>query len=279
MFELNQKQEPVMAKKPAVPLTREQQIQKALDSYDSDAPMQPKPDHFKLAIGDAIEIGNLKDCVVAGMNSDGTIIAIEYHDLTNPYGKVQDNGRVINGNSWAWYNCVPKTETKRTDFIDNSVGGELLQLGGRSNSTLDSLLFRTIRRGFWINEKYQRGYVWTDNDKTRLIDSIFKGVRIGEFVFIENTHKHDWTYEVLDGQQRLTTLVDFVMSRFKYRGFYYHELSAKDRNYFENLSVACVELNGKHLDDKAKAQIFLLTNIAGVPQIEEHLAKVKALLE
>ena len=270
-----------MAKKPEKVLTREEQIAKVLAKGHNDADlhkMPQRPEHFKLSVGDEVEIGNLKDCVVVGLSEDENVVAIEHHDLTTPYGQIQDNGRVVNSNAWFWFQVIPKSSTKDTDFIDESAGGKMLQMGGRRNSTLDSLLHSVVRRGFWINEKYQRGYVWTDEDKTRLIDSIFKGVRIGEFVFIENTDKNDWTYEVLDGQQRLTTLIDFVMSRFKYRGYYWHELSWKDRHEFENLSVAWVELDGKHLDQKANAQIFLLTNIAGVPQTEEHLAKVKVLL-
>lgn len=271
-----------MAKKPQKILTREEQIQAVLAKgiSDSDLHKMPKrPEHFKLSVGDEVEIGCLRDCVVAGLSEDGNVVCVEYHDLTEPYGRVQDNGRQISNHSWLWFQVIPKHFTLDTKFTDNSAGGKWLQMGGRRNSTLESLLHGVIRRGFWINEKYQRGYVWTDDDKTNLINSIFKGIRIGEFVFIENTDKHDWCYEVLDGQQRLTTLVDFVMSRFKYRGCYWHELSLKDRHEFENLSVAWVELDGKHLDEKVKAQIFLLTNIAGVPQTEEHLAKVKALLE
>lgn len=225
-----------------------------------------------------VEIGHLVDAKIVGMSDDQRILVIEVHDIGKRYGQPYDNGRVLRG-AWKWHQVIPKIQTVQTQFTDDSAASQALCRGNRMQTGLDGLILSTTSRGFWSNPLYQRGYVWTDADREHLLDSVFRGLDIGKFVFISDRDEDDYRFEVLDGQQRLTTLINFVQSKFQYKGYYWHQLSGKDRNTFENLMVTYTELNGKYLSEKVKAEIFLLTNVAGVPQTEDHLQGVRNFLK
>ena len=57
-----------------------------------------------------------------------------------------------------------------------------------------------------LQPDFQRGEIWTDKKKKKLIDSILRGWRIPPIHFVLNDKSID---EVLDGQQRLAAIRDF----------------------------------------------------------------------
>jgi hypothetical protein len=57
---------------------------------------------------------------------------------------------------------------------------------------------------------FQRGQVWPDTMKKMLIDSILRGYPIGEILGYEE----DGRFHIIDGQQRLSTIYDFVTDGF-----------------------------------------------------------------
>ena len=73
--------------------------------------------------------------------------------------------------------------------------------------------------GIELNPGYQRNYVWEDNKrKSLLIESLILGIPISAFYFYE---REDGRYQVIDGQQRLTTIKEFVEGRFCLTGLEY----------------------------------------------------------
>lgn len=264
--------------KAEVPMTREQQIEEAFKKNHHALENNPDcPPHCVIKVGDELEVGNLHECVAAAVSLDNKFVVVEIHDKGTTYGRPYDNGRQIRG-VWPWHSIRRINDIEDTSFFDVSSGAKALERGQRSISDIAGLTHGAIRRGFFSNPIYQRGYVWTDADRTRLLDSVFRGLSIGEFIFISNRAVDDYTYEVLDGQQRLTTLVDFVLNKFTYRGLLWNQLSAKDQQKFESVRTSWVELDGAHLTPKLKAEIFLIVNDSGVPQTEEHLQKVREFL-
>jgi len=73
-----------------------------------------------------------------------------------------------------------------------------------------------------IIPEYQRDFVWSDEQKELLIDSIFRSIPIGN-IFL-NERRGSPTYEVVDGQQRLTTIFKFLNDEFTYQGVLHSEL-------------------------------------------------------
>lgn len=70
-----------------------------------------------------------------------------------------------------------------------------------------------------LNPGYQRRRVWKDNKrKSLLIESLMLRIPIPAFYFYEN---EDGRYQVIDGQQRLTTIKEFVRGEFRLTGLEY----------------------------------------------------------
>lgn len=81
-----------------------------------------------------------------------------------------------------------------------------------------------------IQPEYQRNYIYDKDGKdVAVIDSLLKGYPLGLFYFVKNS---DGKYEVLDGQQRITSFGRFVNNTYPFG------LVDKDGNtrYFDSLS-------------------------------------------
>ena len=63
----------------------------------------------------------------------------------------------------------------------------------------------------WVNRRYQRKLVWTLEEKQRLVESILKGYPVPAVLLAE---REAGDYEVIDGLQRLYTLMSFIETSF-----------------------------------------------------------------
>lgn len=89
-----------------------------------------------------------------------------------------------------------------------------------------------------LNPGYQRRRVWRDNKKkSLLIESLMLRIPIPAFYFYEN---EDGKYQVIDGQQRLTIIREFVNGEFRLTGL---EYLGKDYNKrkFKDLDTKYVQ--------------------------------------
>lgn len=127
--------------------------------------------------------------------------------------------------------------------------------------------------GVDMNPTYQRDYVWEDSDKDSLLDSIFNHIEIGKFAFIKNDYSNEVLYEVLDGKQRLTTLLNFYENRYCYKGYYFNDLSPEDKYTFLNMHVSIGET--EKISEKQIYQYFYKLNKTGKTMDESHLNKIK----
>jgi hypothetical protein len=138
--------------------------------------------------------------------------------------------------------------------------------------------------GIDLKPEYQRGNVWTLEQKQSLIDSVFRNIDIGKLAIIKRPWGSDGNkpatpklYEMLDGKQRLTALIEYYTGQFKYRGKYYHELCFGDKNHFKHYTVSIAETDP--LTNEQKYRYFLKLNTTGTPVDPEHMAKVTGLLQ
>jgi len=72
------------------------------------------------------------------------------------------------------------------------------------------------RRELQLSPKFQRRPVWSPQGKSYLIDSIIKGFPLPQFFIREKvlTKERKTVREVVDGQQRLTAILDFIDEKF-----------------------------------------------------------------
>lgn len=225
------------------------------------------PPSRQVKVGDPIIYGNLEDCRVVAVKDEGTIIVFSHRVIERKHGEERDLGTDYRAVYW---NDVLPVVHGTTAFAKQS-----RLYGAYSNSTLKSVLSRALR-SLDDSPAYQRDYVWTAKEKEMFLDSVFAGRELGRFIFIRREYPH--IDQVLDGKQRINCLREFVTSRLAYRGVYWHELSHKDRQLFEGRSIQFADLPEERFTQADFMEIFLEVNIAGVPQSEEHLEHVKALL-
>lgn len=86
--------------------------------------------------------------------------------------------------------------------------------------SLEKLAKTWLNRGLSRNPEYQRGETWTLQQKQALIDSILRDYPIPSFFFeeretesFEESPTKKW--EIVDGQQRIIAIADFVAGKFK----------------------------------------------------------------
>ncbi len=132
-----------------------------------------------------------------------------------------------------------------------------------------------------MDPDYQRDYVCAVKYKDYLLDSIFSKLDIGKFVLVEQDSKvwfetHNM-YEILDGKQRLSTLVAFYENRIPYHGVYYNQLSGLDKNTFQTLGVSYAIVNST-AEKKQVLEYFLALNRSGRIMSREQLERVEKML-
>ena len=76
------------------------------------------------------------------------------------------------------------------------------------------------RDGIDLQPSYQRGYIWGNEFKDKLWYSIIKGYPIGNISLRVRTDKnnHNAMIEVVDGQQRLTSIYKFIIGDYTIQG-------------------------------------------------------------
>lgn len=150
-----------------------------------------------------------------------------------------------------------------------------------NNSELFSLLTMYYSSGIDTSPVYQRELCWSLEDKQRLIGSIFNNIEIGKFAFIELPYNKDGSghsYEILDGKQRLNAIIEFYEDGFEYESRTFSQMSNRDKSHFQHYSVT-LGRGRETMTLKDKMEYFIRMNTTGVPQSEDHLEKVKALIK
>lgn len=228
----------------------------------------PTPTYY-FELGDEVEYGNLQDIVIVDIFDDGKVYEIDCTSINNNYGNPIVNKHVRHYVTWL---DVRPLSPEDHDIISN----DDLQLR-YSQMQLSSLLTNLYSFRTNMNPVYQRDYVWSNNDKILLIDSIFNNIDIGKFVFIHLPYAPDSpSYEILDGKQRLNALAGFYENRFSYRDLFFNDLSRHEKYQFTNYPVSVAELTD--ITEQQKLRYFLTLNRTGKVMDQKHLEKVEAML-
>lgn len=85
-----------------------------------------------------------------------------------------------------------------------------------SNLEIETLYNRIQNGDMDLQPNFQRGEVWSEKKKQKLIDSILRGWKIPPIHVVHNENAVD---EVLDGQQRLVAIRDFCDNKIAIDGF------------------------------------------------------------
>jgi Protein of unknown function DUF262 len=95
--------------------------------------------------------------------------------------------------------------------------------------------------GEFILPPFQRPPVWTEQQKVRLIESLYMGLPIGSIVWNQTALPDPCDRWLLDGQQRMTAILEYVAGGFAVAGWRYPNLSVHERAQFERLTLPFIE--------------------------------------
>lgn len=99
--------------------------------------------------------------------------------------------------------------------------------------------------GLDLQPSYQRGYVWKNDFKDKLIYSIIKFYPTGNISVrvLTSPNAKGAKSEVVDGQQRLTTIRDFVNDKYVIKSEWSKKIIEVIRDYYENAGVEDDKVN------------------------------------
>jgi hypothetical protein len=96
----------------------------------------------------------------------------------------------------------------------------------QSTQTVGWFYDRNKEKVLFLKPPYQRKPVWTDNQKEYLIDTILKDYFIPEIYIHRVTEKDGKSiYNVVDGQQRIRSILEFIAGAFELSNEYFTEFS------------------------------------------------------
>lgn len=123
-----------------------------------------------------------------------------------------------------------------------------------------------------IQPEYQRNYIYGDGKRdVAVVESLLKGYPLGLIYFVKNK---DGMYEVLDGQQRITSFGRFVNKTWQFgvewngKTRYIDSLDEDDRLRIINAPLTIYVCEGEPSEIQAW---FETINIAGVPLVKQEL--------
>jgi Protein of unknown function DUF262 len=220
--------------------------------------------------GDFVRWGNHQNVVVVEVLFDGLAYHLHYDYMGKEYGMPK---RQVSDSIQIWSEVFPTTlysNTQEPLSIQDDIRINYF------NNDISSLLHKVYDAGVDFNPDYQRDLVWTQQQKTNLLDSIFNNVEIGKFTFIKHDYSRQLYYEILDGKQRLSTICEFYEDRLTWKGLKFTELCFKDAHHFTSFPIVQGEVS--QLSQQQIYKLFVKMNTSGTPVSQEHLDKIKSLI-
>jgi hypothetical protein len=120
--------------------------------------------------------------------------------------------------------------------------------------------------GFFL-PSWQRGSVWIESQKIALIESAWRGINIGTFTYNVAAIGSPYDNLLIDGQQRLLALQDYIEDKFPVYGYHYSEVTDVDRRMFEistHFSSYCTNSE----DEQFLRDYYNLMNFGGTAHTE-----------
>jgi hypothetical protein len=116
-----------------------------------------------------------------------------------------------------------------------------------------------------IRPKYQREFVYKDEQRNAVIDTIRKGYPLNVMYWVKN---EDGSFEVLDGQQRSISICEYVNSKFSIDYKFFNTLTNDEKEQILNYELMVYFCEG---NDSEKLAWFEIVNIAGAVLTKQEL--------
>ena len=131
-------------------------------------------------------------------------------------------------------------------------------------------IYQMMKQGQLQVPAYQREFVWSKSQQELLIDSIMQGIYVGQ-MFIAKGEQCD-SYDIIDGQQRIKTICNFIDNDFRINSIVFDESQRKE---FLNKKLYFFVLNDVISTEKI-TEVFRLINTAGEPLTAQEIRRINA---
>lgn len=246
--------------------------QNKLEKYLAEEINIPKPPSRFFEVGEAIILGGMSNPVIKAKSENNLAYIVECDEIS--YGKLE--GRKTSTHAWYSIHKLAIKDILTDVHVDppfrfQSMRGDI--------GSLLALAYGS--EGINMNPVYQRELVWDDKDRELLLDSIFHGRNIGKFVFrrydFHEYQQRGFGLEVVDGKQRLNTILAFYEGKISFRGKFFQDLSLSDNRFFDGGYAVDYSIID-NLTDQKTIDLFLFLNKTGRPVTLEHLDKIEAMV-
>lgn len=169
-----------------------------------------------------------------------------------------------------------RTEVKLSDDEINSkyIAGEIRIVTEQARYPLNSILGMVTSDNYKIDPEYQRRHRWTNEKRSRLIESLIMNVPLPPIFLYEYEYSN---YEVMDGLQRLTAIASFYEDTFSLEGLIkWPELNGKkysnlpsqirrgiDRRYISSIILLHETASNEQEANNLKQMVFDRINSGG----------------
>lgn len=179
------------------------------------------------------------------------------------------------------------------DILEGVKTGDLSSLIVYSRDwTIETIYNQIHQENIDLNPQFQRRNAWTDDKRSRLIESLIIGIPVPEVVLAEHPEKKK-SFIVIDGKQRLLTIAGFINPEIQYwkrsilgkldmrndlRGIDYEQLKSdtafdNELREFLNADIRCTIISNYKNDD-VLYDIFYRLNSGSVPLSTQELRQV-----
>lgn len=143
--------------------------------------------------------------------------------------------------------------------------------------TIEHLVDKFNKEEFFIPQ-YQRKFVWRPKNKSLFIESVLLGLPI-PFMFFAGCE--DGRLEIVDGAQRMQTLVEFVSNKLKLsnlekltclNGFKFKDLTQAQQRKFNNKTFRVIVLDEKTTPD-VRQDLFNRINTSGMKATDSEVRR------
>lgn len=174
------------------------------------------------------------------------------------------------------------SEKHLPDFFDTVIGFDF-SLSYR----IKDFYVDFINGKYDLNPPYQRNFVWTLEQQQAYIQALLdEKTKLECYAALEiNRTKAEYydIYEVIDGKQRLTTVVHFIENKFPLAsGKFFKELNNTDRLDFLSSYLGVYRLSTRdfhrNLTNQEKLEVFLMINEKGTRLTEDEINNAKKAL-
>lgn len=138
-------------------------------------------------------------------------------------------------------------------------------MGERLNFAVESFAITTLMTeirivefgGLDLRPKYQRNFIWKNDFKDKLIYSIIKGYPIGNIIVrqLKTPNEKGAKSEIVDGQQRLTSIYDFIEGRYEITSEFSRKIIEEIQNFYGDKTDKEFEKLKKRLKNKGNIRL------------------------